>query len=427
MSNKRSNGKRLTIAFSIGSVLVAGMAALVLGLEIEDPELPSAEAVQAEIDETNHPDIAGDIDGTPVYLTDEGEKMWEGDAPPIDEEEVAITNPPKEHVGKHAGVGKRLATAPEEAGMPAEECTLLVEELEDSMQLKRKAGLEEVDFEVSIDGIRNNRAIMLAQKMPGSKLKLHIPDDASGEFEVECTSGEIAEIDQFKWEYHVPDATGIECVEIRRKGSDAFMCVRVAVMEPYENEGELDGYRIGKYQSKPYKGNPSYLPPKGLIKVTEETAETWVSPHFRLGQFICKQEGDFPKFLRLETALLVKMELIVEFLKEKGTEVESLYVTSGYRTPHYNKELGNKTNYSRHLYGDAADLFVDNNGDGKMDDLDGSGEVTGNDAKVLRSIVEDITTRYRYLRGGLGFYDVTNYPTPFIHVDTRGYPARWSR
>lgn len=205
------------------------------------------------------------------------------------------------------------------------------------------------------------------------------------------------------------------------------MCIRVAVMEHYENDGELDGYKIGKYQKKPFKGNPAYLPPKGMVKVTAENAETWVSPHFRLGQFVCKQDGEYPKFMRLETTLLVKLELIVEFLKEKGQEVESLYITSGFRTPFYNKKLGNETNYSRHLYGDAADLFVDNNQDGKMDDLDRSGEVTGNDAKVLQNIVEDITTRYRYLRGGLGFYDVTNYPTPFIHVDTRGYQARWSR
>jgi len=39
----------------------------------------------------------------------------------------------------------------------------------------------------------------------------------------------------------------------------------------------------------------------------------------------------------------------------------------------------------------------------------------------------DAARAFGYLRGGLGFYDVTNYRTPFIHVDTRGYPAGWSK
>ena len=46
---------------------------------------------------------------------------------------------------------------------------------------------------------------------------------------------------------------------------------------------------------------------------------------------------------------------------------------SGYRTPFYNRSIGNQTRFSRHVYGDAADIYADDDGDGKMDDLDGDG------------------------------------------------------
>ena len=41
---------------------------------------------------------------------------------------------------------------------------------------------------------------------------------------------------------------------------------------------------------------------------------------------------------------------------------------SGFRTPQYNKGGGNtggRAGLSRHMYGDAADIFIDSNGDGR--------------------------------------------------------------
>jgi len=89
------------------------------------------------------------------------------------------------------------------------------------------------------------------------------------------------------------------------------------------------------------------------------------------------------------------------------------------------KAIGSSTSYSRHLYGDAADLFVDVNRDGRMDDLDFDGVVDGDDARVIHKTLREITAEKSHLVGGLGFYDSVNYRNPFVHVDTRGTPARW--
>ena len=52
------------------------------------------------------------------------------------------------------------------------------------------------------------------------------------------------------------------------------------------------------------------------------------------------------------------MELILQRLNAKGYRCDSFHVMSGYRTPYYNKAIGN-VKYSRHIYGGAADIFID--------------------------------------------------------------------
>ena len=47
-----------------------------------------------------------------------------------------------------------------------------------------------------------------------------------------------------------------------------------------------------------------------------------------------------------------------------GIDASTFRILSGYRTPFYNRSIGNETHYSRHVYGDAADIYVDEDGDG---------------------------------------------------------------
>ena len=60
---------------------------------------------------------------------------------------------------------------------------------------------------------------------------------------------------------------------------------------------------------------------------------------------------------------------------------------SGFRTPQYNVAGGNtggRAGLSRHMYGDAADVFIDNDGDGVMDDLNRDGRSSIEDARVIQ-------------------------------------------
>jgi len=100
-----------------------------------------------------------------------------------------------------------------------------------------------------------------------------------------------------------------------------------------------------------------------------------VSPHFKLGQFLCKQPGGFPKYLVLDEILVLKLELILEELNRRGHAADTLHIMSGYRTPYYNKAIGN-VDYRRHLWGKAADIFIDAApADDMMDDLNRDGAV----------------------------------------------------
>jgi hypothetical protein len=77
------------------------------------------------------------------------------------------------------------------------------------------------------------------------------------------------------------------------------------------------------------------------------------------------------------------------------------------------------------MFGDAADVFVDNDGDGRMDDLNHDGRVDHRDARVILDAAERVEGLHPELRGGVGVYRATSSHGPFAHVDVRGWRARW--
>jgi len=194
-------------------------------------------------------------------------------------------------------------------------------------------------------------------------------------------------------------------------------------------EGRLNGYEIGSYPLEPLDGKTIYERPEGFIEVTEDLRWLLVSPHFVLGQFLCKQESDWPKYLLLRPRLLVKLERLLQTVNARGIAARTLHVMSGYRTPAYNERLGNVA-YSRHLWGGAADIFIDADPiDFRMDDLNGDGRIDRADASNLFDLAARIGERADVPRliGGVGEYDATPAHGPFVHVDVRGVEARWGR
>lgn len=235
-------------------------------------------------------------------------------------------------------------------------------------------------------------------------------------------------------EVRVPENPGIyklaETVDQMSRVRDAFN-VFTLVPRTEKRKGRIGSYMLGSW---PFEqgGTPrseAYAPPSGFIEVTPENQDTHVSEHFRLRDFLTKdQRNVWPKYLLLNPKTIDKLELMIEDLKSRGIRIEHVSVMSGFRTPRYNHSGGNtagRANLSRHMYGDAADVFVDNDRNGNMDDLNRDGRVDTRDADVMAQAAERVERRHPALVGGIGVYKACCGHGPFMHVDVRGVRARW--
>jgi hypothetical protein len=220
----------------------------------------------------------------------------------------------------------------------------------------------------------------------------------------------------------------VELNKARRSIDDLKVITLVPFSE--KKKDRIGLYYLGRwpFESKT-PPRPSYANPTGFIEVTRENQDTPVSEHFKLRDFLTKdQYGVWPKYLLLDARLLDKLELVIQELEAEGHRVQHVHIMSGFRTPIYNHSGGNtggRANLSRHMYGDAADIWVDNDGNGVMDDLNGDGKVDAEDAEVVARAAERVEAKNPALVGGVGIYKACCGHGPFTHVDVRGYRARW--
>ena len=283
-------------------------------------------------------------------------------------------------------------------------------------------------FIINARGIATDLKLASVFVLPGESLYV-APANAQGpKIALTASEGELLETPT-RWRWIAPTRPGMfDLTVVQLRPADTIR-LRAFVMYPMSRvvKGKLNGYRIGDYPKKPYKNLPQYKPPRGFIEVTEANADMKVSPHFRLGQFVCKQNGGYPKYIVLRELLLLKLELLLERVNQAGYSYSTFHVMSGYRTPSYNKAIGN-VKYSRHQWGGAADIFVDEHpADGMMDDLNRDGHSDWRDAEVIYELIDDMYGSEPYERfvGGLARYRKTADHGPFVHVDVRGFRARW--
>jgi uncharacterized protein YcbK (DUF882 family) len=193
----------------------------------------------------------------------------------------------------------------------------------------------------------------------------------------------------------------------------------------------LNGYRLGYWpQEKGRLRSEAYKNPDGFIEVTPDNEDTRVSEHFRLRDFVSHDQKDvWPKYVVLREPLLDKLELVIEDLNDHGVNAEGMRIRSGFRTPAHNQAVRaeGSARDSRHQFGDAADVFIDQEGNGKMSDLNGDGRVNFADVKLILDAVERVEARYPELVGGTGLYAYSGRSGPFAHIDVRGTRARWVR
>lgn len=289
--------------------------------------------------------------------------------------------------------------------------------------------VEHVSFTARIGDRALEDRIASAFVLPGQRVPIVLTGDTPRErFRVSAVRGVVRHDRGRSWSWTAPRRAGLYPLAIADDTSGETMRINVFVMVPFQKmkRGTLNGYSIGAYPHRPTHFEPFYRPPAGFIEVTRENEETQLSPHFRLKQFVCKQSGRYPKYVVLRPELLAKLERLLELVNERVEIAKTLRVMSGYRTPLYNRSLGD-VRYSAHQFGGAADVFVDEDGDGVMDDLNGDHVNDEDDALVLSQIVETMDDEAPDARlvGGLASYPATEAHGPFVHVDVRGSRARW--
>lgn len=290
---------------------------------------------------------------------------------------------------------------------------------------------ERAGFVIKLNEERLLYRVNSAFVLPGDEIFLDASDSQQRtDYILRSSLGAATQPGPAQWHWQAPREVGLYPVKVTNPRSGDSVTLHIFVMVPHEHVdgGYLNGYRIGTYPTVALRQLPIYNRPRGFIEVTPANEDTLVSPHFRLRQFLCKQDGDYPKYMILDPHLLTALELLLEKVNARGYHCRTFCVMSGYRTPYYNRAIGNSTTYSRHLWGDAADIFIDENPqDGVMDDLNHDGAVDSQDAAVLYDLVDnEYEPRFQQLlTGGLARYRETASHGPFVHVDVRGLYTRW--
>ena len=220
---------------------------------------------------------------------------------------------------------------------------------------------------------------------------------------------------------YAPENTGFYSLVLSNNKTSKRLLV--IVKKPFNaNNKQLNNYQIGLYPA-PYKGYTQYSAPNGFIEIFEKDLSRQLTPHVQVKNVICKQVSGFPKYLYVNNDGLMMLEELLTFVQNEGIKVSKFAFISGYRTPHYNRSIGNGK-HSRHQYGDAFDLYIDEDGDGRMDDLNGDGKLTIADVDVLYKVFEKFQKQSRY-NGGIGRYKPASHHGGFVHIDNRGFTARW--
>jgi uncharacterized protein YcbK (DUF882 family) len=124
--------------------------------------------------------------------------------------------------------------------------------------------------------------------------------------------------------------------------------------------------------------------------------------------FVRKNLDGNVQILLLDKTLLYRILDFILELEERGLNSKGFYVRESFRHPTWNDERGGAYQ-SQHIYGRAADLIIL--------DINADGKINSGDKDIALEIFEKIIGN----TGGIGKYPGTKT----IHIDVRGYRARW--
>ncbi|MFW5809789.1 MAG: peptidase M15A [Halanaerobium sp.] len=267
--------------------------------------------------------------------------------------------------------------------------------------------------------------------MPGEEIKFTIAkEDRDQTYQIELGDKTFESDSSFTWNAQSESGHYEATIKEKNNSGDASeIKINVFVLHPREekNGQYLDDFRIGNYPEIPEDKKEHYSKPEGFLKIEKSMLDLNLSPHFTMKQFLTNQTEELPQFIAIQESLLLKLELFLEEVNKAGYQADTFGIVSIYRTPYFNRELGNDTDFSRHIFGDAADIYIDNDGDDWMDDLNGDGQSNKTDADVLAELaVEfDQKDKFSHLQGGVCSYKGNGVRGSFIHIDSRGFHTTW--
>ena len=204
--------------------------------------------------------------------------------------------------------------------------------------------------------------------------------------------------------------------------------VTVSVLVPFSEKraGKINGYRLGTWAAERGSAAARAGLPEGFIPVDSAALQLRVSEHLKLGDVLRTPDTPrlgVPNYAAVDTRLLEKLELVVDQVAKlasasAGRPVEPrLSVNSGFRPPAYNAGVSGAASNSRHQYGDAADVRID---------VDGDGRFSAKELRLVTKAVEQVERAHPDLAGGLGLYTSKRFSQPYVHIDARGKRARWN-
>ncbi|MFW5686997.1 MAG: peptidase M15A [Halanaerobium sp.] len=290
---------------------------------------------------------------------------------------------------------------------------------------------EHADFSVEYEDLKIPLKTFSVFVLPGEEIKFKIAEeDRDQKYQIELGEKTFESESSFTWNAH-PESGHYEAAikEKNSSDSDSKIKINVFVLHPREEkEGQyLEDFKIGNYPEIPEDKKDNYSKPKGFLKIDKSVLDLNLTPHFKMEQFLTNQSEKLPQFIAIQESLLLKLELFLAEVNKAGYQADTFGIVSIYRTPYFNKELGNNTDFSRHIFGDAADIYIDNTGDDWMDDLNGDGESNKADADLLADLAIEFDQKEKFsdLQGGVCSYKGNGVRGSFIHIDSRGFHTTW--
>ena len=155
--------------------------------------------------------------------------------------------------------------------------------------------------------------------MPGERLPL----STYGETVIAAfgTGIDIEQQSPNSWTITAPRKTGIYPVHLSA-ADGATKSIQLLVGEPFAGQTSQSGYTIGSYPSPRTAPKAGLYPyPDSLVELHQHNLAEPISNHFRLGQFMCKQGGGWPRYAVIRRPLVVMLENIVTLLNRKGVNI----------------------------------------------------------------------------------------------------------